>query len=171
LRSESKAINISNTNLPFHVPDARPRQSFRLQFSQKLDQQFTVRGRTEMVWVQTPFTNAKETGFLTYFDCVYKPLGSKLSGNCRLQYFETDSYDSRIYAYENDVLYGFSIPAFYGKGYRYYLNLNYDISKKLTTWFRIAQTVQVGQTTIGSGLDEIQGNHKTDFRWQFLYNF
>jgi uncharacterized protein YjiS (DUF1127 family) len=171
LRSESKAINISNTNLPFHVPDARPRQSFRLQFSQKLDQQFTVRGRTEMVWVQTPFTNAKETGFLAYFDCIYKPLSSKLSANCRVQYFETDSYDSRIYAYENDVLYGFSIPAFYGKGYRYYLNLNYDISKKLTTWFRIAQTVQVGQTTIGSGLDEIQSNHKTDFRWQFLYNF
>ena len=27
-------------------------------------------------------------------------------------YFETDDYNSRIYAYENDVLYYFSIPVF-----------------------------------------------------------
>ena len=36
--------------------------------------------------------------------------------------------------YENDVLYGFSIPVFYDKGYRYYVNLNYDVTKRLSLW-------------------------------------
>jgi hypothetical protein len=107
---------------------------------------------------------------MMYADASYKPFGKPISLNMRLLYYETDSYDSRIYTYENDVLYSFSIPAFYGKGFRYYLNLNYDVSKKITTWFRLAQTVYSNQTIIGSGLDEIQGNKKTEVKFQVLYN-
>jgi hypothetical protein len=39
--------------------------------------------------------------------------------------FETDSYASRIYAFENDVLYAFSSPAYYGKGWGFYFIVNY----------------------------------------------
>jgi hypothetical protein len=35
--------------------------------------------------------------------------------------FNTDDWDSRIYTYENDLLYSFSIPALYGKGSRSYI--------------------------------------------------
>jgi hypothetical protein len=55
-----------------------------------------------------------------FFDILYKPLLAPYAAVLRLQYFETDSYNSRIYAYENDVLYSYSIPAFYDKGFRYY---------------------------------------------------
>jgi hypothetical protein len=95
----------------------------------------------------------------------------KYSGNMRLQYFETDGYDSRLYAYENDVLYSFSIPVFYDKGYRYYVNVNYDVNKKMTVWFRWAQTVFKNKETIGSGLDEIIGNKRTEVKLQMLYSF
>ena len=89
----------------------------------------------------------------------------------RLQYFETDGYDSRLYAYENDVLYSFSIPVFYDKGYRYYLNVNYDVNKRLSCWFRWAQTIFKDKTTVGSGLDEIKGNKRTEVKFQVLYYF
>jgi hypothetical protein len=88
-----------------------------------------------------------------------------------LQYFETDGYDSRLYAYENDVLYSFSIPVFYDKGYRYYVNVNYDVNKKMTVWLRWAQTIFKNKETIGSGLDEITGNKRTEVKLQMLYSF
>ena len=89
----------------------------------------------------------------------------------RLMYFETGGYDSRLYAYENDVLYSFSIPVFYDKGYRYYFNLNYDFSKKISCWFRLAQTIYKDKTSVGSGLDEIPGNKKTEIKLQVQYYF
>lgn len=87
-----------------------------------------------------------------------------------MQYFETGSYDSRIYAYESDVLYSFSIPAFSGKGYRFYLNLSFAASKRLTCWLRLAQTYYPDQSKIGSGLEEINGSRKTEVRAQLKFD-
>ena len=113
----------------------------------------------------------ESNGFLAFFDVFYKPMLKPFSGNIRLQYFETDNFDSRIYAYENDVLYGFSIPAFSDKGFRYYTNINYDVSKKLSFWLRIARTTYLNKETVGSGLDQITGNSRTEFRVQMLWKF
>jgi len=84
----------------------------------------------------------------------------------RLQYFEADDYNSRIYAYENDVMYSYSIPVFYDKGIRYYINFNYDWSKKLSFWVRWAQSVYQDRSTVGSGLDEIRGNRRSELKIQ-----
>ena len=85
--------------------------------------------------------------------------------------FETDSYNSRMYAYESDVLYGFSIPVFYNRGIRYYINTSYDVNKKLGFWIKWAQTVYSDKNLIGSGLDEIKGNKKSEVKLQILYKF
>jgi hypothetical protein len=95
----------------------------------------------------------------------------RYSGSIRLQYFETEGYDSRLYAYENDVLYSFSIPVFYDRGIRYYLNFNYGITRSITCWLRWAQTIYKDKATIGSGLDEIEGNKKTEVKLQFQFQF
>jgi hypothetical protein len=89
----------------------------------------------------------------------------------RLLYFETDGYNSRLYAFENDVLYGYSIPVFFDKGYRYYINVNYDISKKISVWARLAQTIYPDKNIIGSGLDEIKGHFKSEIKLQAIYKF
>ncbi len=41
--------------------------------------------------------------------------------------FNTDDWNSRLYAYENDLLYSFSIPALSGKGSRTYLMAEWEI--------------------------------------------
>jgi hypothetical protein len=89
----------------------------------------------------------------------------------RVAYFNTDSYDSRIYAYENDVLYAVSFPAYYGKGWRYYLIGKMPINRNLDAWIRLAQTNVNDRTAIGSGTNEIEGNRKTDLKIQLKYNF
>jgi hypothetical protein len=68
-------------------------------------------------------------------------------------------------------LYGYSIPVFYDKGFRYYVNINYDITKKLSVWGRFAQTVYPDKNVIGSGLDLIQGNIKSEVTLQAIWTF
>jgi hypothetical protein len=76
-----------------------------------------------------------------------------------------------MYAYENDVLYAFSVPAYYDKGIRTYLVMSYSFPKGLVVWFRIAQTHLPGVNTIGSDLNEIEGNSRTEIKLQIRITF
>ncbi|MEO5890660.1 MAG: helix-hairpin-helix domain-containing protein [Ferruginibacter sp.] len=169
-RTESKAKNFNPDYLVLSLVMPKQKQSFRSQVSYKINKALTFRSRVEMSWFDKKEDDT-QNGFLTNIDLIIKPMMKKYSGSARLQYFDTDGYDSRLYAYENDVLYSFSIPVFYGKGYRYYLNLNYDLSKKLIVWLRWAQTIYKDQQAIGTGLDEISGNKRTEVKIQVLYQF
>ncbi len=169
-RFESKAKNYNPLDIITSPVVKKPRQNFRTQVNYRVNPEMVFRTRVELVWYDRN-GGGKQNGFLAFTDLQYKPMMKKYSANVRLQYFETDGYDSRLYAYENDVLYSYSIPVFYDKGYRYYFNLNYDLTKKLTFWFRWAQTIYKDATTVGSGLDEISGNKKTEVKLQFQYIF
>lgn len=160
-RQSNQPDNISVTNYIIRIP----RQSWRTQLSYKISTGIILRNRFELLWYDNKGINS-ENGFLTYQDILYKPLLRSWSGIFRLQYFETGGYNSRIYAYENDVLYSYSIPAFFDKGIRYYLIFNYDVGKKISLWLRWAQTIYRLQEKIGSGLDEIMGNRKTEIKLQ-----
>jgi len=82
-----------------------------------------------------------ETGMLIYTEFLYKPMMKPFSAGFRWQYSQSDSYNSRLYAYENDVLYRFSIPTFYGKNRRYYLNLEYQLSEACAFWLRWSESI------------------------------
>jgi hypothetical protein len=169
-RAETKAINFNPGGLVLPAVTGKPRQSWRTQFSYRLNPAVTLRSRAEMVWYDKR-GKAPEQGFLLYGDILYKPMLKPFSASMRLQYFETEGYNSRLYAYENDVLYSFSIPVFYDKGYRYYININYDINRKLSAWVRFAQTSYKDKSLTGSGLDEIRGGKKSEVKVQLLYAF
>jgi Helix-hairpin-helix motif len=168
--AESKAINVNPARLTLSPVVQQPKKSWRTQVSYKISSSVTIRSRVELLWFDKGGI-ADEDGFLTYFDFLYKPTLKPFAASLRLQYFETKGYNSRIYAYENDVLYSFSIPVFYDKGYRYYLNINYDINKKIELWIKLAQTIYNDKTFIGSGLDEIKGNKKSEVKVQIMYKF
>lgn len=59
----------------------------------------------------------------------------------RLQAFDAREWANRIYLYEHDVLYAFSIPAVYGLGGRAYLCLRWQIIPQLALYFRASETV------------------------------
>ena len=163
-----KAINSADALSTLSTLAMQPVRDWRTQVNFRINPTVTLRNRTQLVWVGK---NEPEQGFLAAFDVICKPFFRSWSGNLRMQYFETSGYDSRLYAYENDVLYSFSIPVFYDKGWRYYVNLNHDPGKNLSIWFRWSQTIYPGKNLIGSGLDEIRGNTRSELRVQALYNF
>jgi hypothetical protein len=171
LRKENKSINISGLDSAVKPVYTTPRINWRTQFSYNVSRQVILRSRFELLWFDPQEKDRKQQGLLTYVEAKYKLLNKPLSLNGRLQYFKTDSSDSRMYAFENDVLYSYSIPQFSGRGFRYYINANFDLNKKITAWFRWAQTIYADKTIIGSGLDEIRGSKRSDVKLQVLYNF
>ena len=103
---------------------------------------------------------------MVYQDIHYHPMNSRWKINVRYALMDTDDYDSRIYAYENDVLYSFSMSAYSDSGSRFLLNVRYKLSRSVDLWFRYAATFYDKRQSIGSGWDEIQGNRKSDIALQ-----
>ena len=76
----------------------------------------------------------------------------------RLQAFDAQDWSNRIYLYEHDVLYAFSIPATYGLGGRAYFILRWQPIPQLALYFRLSETLK--QSTITNQQSPIQS--KTD---------
>ena len=89
----------------------------------------------------------------------------------RYALFDTDDYDTRQYVFEQDVLYAFSVPALSGRGTRVYGLAQISCTRHLTLWLRLAETHFRHQRTVGSGLEEIQGPRRTEFKAQARYRF
>lgn len=69
-------------------------------------------------------------GYLLCQDIAYTPAKMPLRFWIRYSLFSTDSFDTRLYAWENDLLQSFNIPALYGEGSRNYLMISWKPFKK-----------------------------------------
>lgn len=145
------------------------RKSLRFNVSYSVFDFLILKNRIETVIYQK--AGVVEKAYLIYQDVLYRPENFPLSLSLRYALFSTDGWNSRIYAYENDVLYAFSVPAYYDKGQRIYLMLKLDAFNKLDLWLRFARTVFRDKATIGSGADKIGSNHKTEIKLQAKIKF
>lgn len=145
------------------------RSNVRLHLNNMLDKSLQLRTRAE--WSFFDLENNHQNGFLIYQDVIFKPLASPWSASARVTLFDTDDYQSRIYTFENDLIYYYAIPAFADKGVRYYFNLRYKGFRNLTLEAKYARTRYTDASSIGSGNDEIEGNTKTEWRGQIIYRF
>ena len=69
------------------------------------------------------------------------------------------------------MLYSLSLPSFYGKGIRTSLHVRYDFNKYLTAFVKISQSKYMDRDEIGTGLEMIAGNKKSDMNMQIRYKF
>ena len=82
--------------------------------------------------------NSSEWGGTAYAQLEYENVKETFRLSFRLALFHTESWESRIYIYEPDVLYGYSVPALYGKGIRACLNLTYSPFPATDIWFKVS---------------------------------
>jgi len=113
----------------------------------------------------------RENGFMFFQDVAYDFSPIPLSLSLRYARFNTDSWNTRIYAYENDVLYSFTVPAYYMKGQRWFVNLKYSVTKRINLWIRASQTIYSDREYIGSGTTRIDGNKQTEIKAQAIVKF
>ncbi len=113
---------------------------------------------------------AVQRGYLWYHDVLYRPVGKSLSFTARMAVFHTQGYESRIYAYENDLLYNLSLPAFYNAGTRIYCNIRWKATRRLTVEGRIAhsrRSLRLFSTQGDYSSAPSEWQIKSQLRWQF----
>lgn len=140
----------------------------RIHTEYALNEKFTLRSRFE--YAGYSFNDLHEDGFLVFQDLLYSPF-RRLNLWLRYAYFDTDGFNSRIYTYENDLLYSFSIPEFHGKGHRLYLNLKFAPSSRVTAYLKAGYTIHDGASSWGSGNDITSGNTRLELRGQLYFRF
>lgn len=87
------------------------------------------------------------------------------------KYFNTDSYDSRLYSYERAMPHTFSFPAYYGHGIRYSLTAVWAPSPTLQFNAKAGITDYFDRSTISSGQQQINASSACDIevgmRWRW----
>jgi hypothetical protein len=129
--------------------------TFRI--SDNLNLQF----RTEYVHFISP--NQRQTGFLSFAGIQYD-LNKNIHVKCRYTIFDTQNFATAIWAFEDDVPYGYAIPAFYGQGNRWYVVASIRCWKSAEVWIKFAETTYPVITSVGSGPDSFSGNKRNEIR-------
>ncbi len=114
--------------------------------------------------------NLKENGLLVYQDLRYVPQKNiNLYG--RIIFFQTDSFNSAVYEYENDLLGVMPNLAMYGKGIRWYVIVKYKPLQFLTLSSKYSETYKPDETSLSSGDNEIIGNVDNRISFQIDMSF
>ncbi len=172
-------------------PVGTRRDQFRIHFQTSIDRNLSLRTRLEASQFQEEGQEISR-GWLLYQDISWR-FGYRWRVTGRFAVFDTDDYDSRIYAYENDILGFFSIPPYYRRGTRWYLMFNGKLAKGWEFWVRVSQTnlanncsysaaapaargLPAGQEWVescsfGTGLESISGSARTEVKLQLRWKF
>jgi len=145
------------------------RRSWRLHFNLIPLNGFEFRSRIEFNAYN--FEGQTEEGVLSYQEIVYHVLQHKIKARIRLTLFETASYESRIYAYEQTVPGFYAIPSFSGSGYKLQLIIGLKLVNNLNIDFGYTRISYYDRNEIGSGFDRITGSEKTQVQTQLAYRF
>ncbi len=167
-RRKSKPLNTRESAMVRYLEPAS-RTQFRFHVAYPVSASLSLRNRLEII--RHRHGGEKQKGFMIYQDILYRNLNSPLAITLRYALFDTDGFDSRIYAYEHDVLYAFSFPFYSDKGIRAYLLIRYRVHRQVDLYMRLAQTTYTNRDSSGSGLDLIEGNTRTEVKAQLRYRF
>ena len=140
-------------------------RNYRINLSYKVSESIKLKSRLEYVTINRN-SQEDQDGIILTQDVIFKPKSFPLSLSMRYALFDTDSYDTRIYTYENNALYVFSVPAYYYRGSRAYAMVRYTFLRRFDVWFRYGVSIFANRQNIGSGAEEIKGNTKTDLTLQ-----
>ena len=167
-RSKTKMKNSTDAFVFSHYPIFYTKNAVRFNINYQLGWDIHCSNKAEYAHYRND-DGSNEHGYFLCQDIAYKPEYKPYSLTFRYAIFDAKDYNARIYAYENDVLYSFSVPALYGKGMRVYLLGKVKPFNALTLYARIGRTIYSDRDEIGSGLTLIEGNHKTDLKVEAIW--
>ncbi|HVY73410.1 MAG TPA: hypothetical protein VG890_01190 [Puia sp.] len=176
-----KPENESFAGLPYHRVFSPVKTEWQAETDYKISSTWRFRSKIACVWLQKDWdkSKTKQEGFLGILDIFYRT--HIINTNLRIQRFLTPGYDFRIYIYENDMLFDFSVPPYYDTGWKYAVNIHKDFllvyrdrgrkGFKLSGWIYLSQLIYDHKQFIGSGLDEITGNRKSELKLQLQFSW
>ena len=148
----------------------RLKQIARTDLIYKVSKDLRLKTRIEYNHFFIKDANLKENGLLVYQDLRYVPQKNiNLYG--RIIFFQTDSFNSAVYEYENDLLGVMPNLAMYGKGIRWYVIVKYKPLQFLTLSTKYSETYKPDETSLSSGDNEITGNVDNRISFQIDMSF
>ncbi|MFD2248288.1 helix-hairpin-helix domain-containing protein [Pontibacter ruber] len=166
-RAESKGRHVADNSSSLDYVAEANRRNYLLYYEFTPTPVVNLRSRVQFSSFE--LESPQTSGYLIAQDINFN--FSKVRISTRYAIFDTDDYETRQYAFERDVLYAFSIPAFSGKGTRLYALLQFRPLRQLDVWLKYSFTHYRNQDTIGSGLDTIEGPRRSDVKAQVRYRF
>lgn len=148
---------LNNQQNPRTIVEDRDQKNLRLCCSFRAGKWTELVQRVELTSVTYSSSNVGEIGMLMFTELNASPARSQFRGSVRMVFFDTDSYDSRLYEYETEVQGGYSLPALYGRGIRWYLVAAWKVLRQAELSFKYSETLKPGSRSLGSGNSEITG--------------
>lgn len=145
-------------------------RNYRLNISYQVMEGLQLKSRIEFTTLDRA-SSGREKGMSFTQDIIIRPKSWPCDIALRYALFDTDSYDTRIYTYENNALYVFSSPSYYYQGSRAYVMVRWSFLRHFDLWARYGISIFSDRTSQGSGSEEIIGNTKTDLTIQLRVKF
>lgn len=167
VREESKSRNVDLDSLNQYILTTGRKNNYWMSVDYSPHQMLRFKSRAQRSSYRI---NEKRThGFALMQDLILDV--GKLKFTLRYALFETEDYDNRQYAYENDVWLAYSLPAYYGSGVRKMAIIEYKINKHVSFWIRYGHIRYRNQSFIGTSMDRIAGDKKNDVKAQIVVRF
>ncbi|WP_082116316.1 helix-hairpin-helix domain-containing protein [Hymenobacter terrenus] len=166
----SADLTAFDPNRAIPLPGEQLRQSILLYYNTAVSTALELRTRMQASRLRDDTGLAWRSGYVLAQDIGYQ-VSRTLKLTARYSLFDADDYDSRQYVYEQDVLLAVSVPALYGQGTRVYGIAEIRLNRSLTLWLRYAETRYRYQNTVGTGLEEIQGDVRSEVKAQLRVKF
>jgi hypothetical protein len=145
-------------------------EQFRLNATYPFGDYLKMQSRTEFALAGYS-DSTKKIGFCLIQDLSTDNLKLPLDITFRVAYFNIYDYNARIYSYEKDVLYAYSSQVFYGKGWRIACLAKWQSAAWVTFYLKYSLSLYPGEETNGSGLNEIDSNHKSEIKAEAIFRF
>lgn len=165
LRYKDKEKNGSSENTYMRKLIHDRKMSLRFHVTYPVSNYFILKNRVEYIINKDVPKNGR--CYLIYQDILYNPENQPFSLAFRYALF--DSPNGAVYAYENDILNAFAIGSFYHKGMRIYLLGKVRLRCGVAINAKIGYTIYSDVNEIGSGLEKIEGNVKTEGKLQLVW--
>lgn len=148
----------------------RLRQSLRFEIAHHPANTIRLRSRAEYNYFRISENNLKEDGLLIFQDIRFSGLRDLVLYG-RIVFFNTDSFNSAVYEYENDLTGVMTNLPVFGEGVRWYFIARYKVLKSLTISLKYSETYKPKERFLSSGNNLISNNIDNRISFQLDMNF
>jgi len=148
----------------------RNRENIRGEIIYEISKSLRWKSRFEYNIYSVKDAEIDENGFLFFQDLRYVPT-SNLNIYGRIIFFRTDSFNSALYEYENDLTGILTNLAMFGEGIRWYFIVRYKVFPYLVFSCKYSETYKPKEKSLSSGESEINVNLDNRINFQLDLSF
>ena len=138
--------SVSDSAAAQGIPDQKKviTKTFKSSVRYSVNDNLTLGTRIDFSYVN-PYASS---GLMLFQEISYKFRKIPVTLWARYCLFKTEDWNSRIYTYENDLLYSYNIPALYGEGSRSYIMVKWEIGgfSELRIKYGLTSSVPAGKS-------------------------